>query len=198
MQPTEARSARDALSGDASAAHPGGPALPILQHPPIARLPAARASEGPVGLQDPALRVLTDFSLERPVTVTEDYPVDYALREMKRANVRSMLVIRDDVVTGLITSYDIQGERPLQVLLEFGFLRRTEIEVRHIMAPWDSVPVLALSTVRAAQVHQVVEFFRHTRATYLIIIEYAGHGGAFVRGLISRTRLERQLGTAIA
>jgi signal-transduction protein with cAMP-binding, CBS, and nucleotidyltransferase domain len=198
MPPFEARSvAHDPLPADPASAQLSGPALPTLEHPPTARLPVARAAEEPVAMMDPAMSVVTDFAQERPVTVTEDYPVDYALREMKRANVRSMLVTRDDVVTGLVTSYDIQGERPLQVLLEFGFLRRTEIEVRHIMTAWDSVPTLELRAVRAARVHQVVEYFRHTQATHLVIVEYAKHGGAFVRGLISRTRVERQLGVPI-
>jgi hypothetical protein len=57
------------------------------------------------------------------------------------AEVRALLVVKGDVVTGLITSYDIQGERPLR--------------------------------------------FRE-------------QGGTFACGLISRARLERQLGRSIS
>ena len=143
------------------------------------------------------MKVVTDFASEHPVTVTEDCLIDHALLEMKRANVRSMLVVRGEQISGLVTSYDIQGERPMQVLQKLGFNNHAELEVHHIMSPWDSVPTLELHTVREAQVHQVVEFFRHSSTTHVLIVESAERSGAVVRGLISRTRVERQVGFPI-
>jgi len=76
------------------------------------------------------------------VTVTEDRSIDDALRDMMLAGVRALLVVSEDAVTGLITSYDIQGERPLQFLLTSNYTRHDEIEVGHIMTPWERVPRL--------------------------------------------------------
>jgi len=172
-------------------------ALHPIKHPPAARLSVLPPVESRVELTDAAMKVVTDFHSEHPVTVAEDCLIDHALAEMKRANVRSMLVMRGEQISGLVTSYDIQGERPMRALQDLGFNSHADIEVRHIMSPWDSVPTLELRTVLDAQVHQVVEFFRNTPgATHLLLVEHGG-SGAIVRGLISRARVERQVGYSI-
>src|SRR3984957_11977698 len=65
---------------------------------------------------DPAIHAITDFTREHPVTVDEERQIDAALEDMIRLGVRAMLVVREQRIVGLITSYDIQGERPLQFL----------------------------------------------------------------------------------
>ena len=148
-------------------------------------------------LTDPAVRVVTDFLCEQPLTVCEELPIDEALREMIRAGVRALVVVRDQVVTGLVTSYDIQGERPLQVLTASGYRRHDEIEVGHIMTPWEQVTTLDWQTLGRAQVSDLVAFFKSAAATHVVMVERTDQGSTAVRGLISRTRLARQLGHSI-
>jgi CBS-domain-containing membrane protein len=150
-----------------------------------------------VALTDPAMRIVTDFTREPPMTVTEDRLIDDALRDMILSGVRALVVVRGDRVSGLITSYDIQGERPLQLLRTSTYTRHDEIEVRHIMTPWDRVPKLDWRSVRAARVHDVATAFASVCATHLVLVEHVEPGETFVRGLLSRTRLERQLGHSI-
>lgn len=157
-----------------------------------------RAAETRVMPTEPAERVVTDFVWEEPVTVPENRSIDDALREMTRAGVRALLVVRDDVVTGLITSYDIQGERPLQFLATAGYSRHDEIEVGHIMTQWERVPTLDWEMLSRAHVGDIEAFFRESSATHVVIVEHEEKGGTFVRGLVSRTRLERQLGRSIS
>ena len=107
----------------------GSISRPVRDHSPRKSQPS-EAVEARLELTDPAIHVVTDFVWEPPVTVREEITIDDALREMIRAGVRALLVVRDEVVTGLITSYDIQGERPLQFLAESGYRRHDEIEVR--------------------------------------------------------------------
>jgi hypothetical protein len=116
---------------------------------------------------------------------------------MMCAGVRALLVVRNDVVTGLITSYDIQGERPLQFLATAGCSRHDEIAVGHIMTPWERVPTIDWQTVSGARVSDIEAFFRHSPATHAVLVEPAGQG-TFVRGVVSRARLERQLARAIS
>lgn len=156
-----------------------------------------RAAEARLALTDPAVGVVTDFIWEQPITVRRELSIDDALREMIRAGVRALLVVRDEVVTGLITSYDIQGERPLQFLTESGYRRHDEIEVGHIMTPWERVATLDWGALGRARVADLVAFFRTTAATHVVVEEHVDQGGPVVRGLISRTRLERQLGHSI-
>ena len=163
----------------------------------IRRARSRDATEERLTLTDPAVHVATDFISEPPVTVLEELSIDDALREMIRAGVRALLVVRDEVVTGLITSYDIQGERPLQFLTESGYRRHDEIEVGHIMTPWERVPTLDWQALRRARVADVAAFFRRTAATHVVMVEQRDQEASAVRGLLSRTRLERQLGHSI-
>ena len=110
------------------------------------------------------------------------------------AGVHALLVVRGDLVSGLITSYDIQGDRPLILLLAPKHRPADQIEVGQIMTPWDRVPKLDWSSVSAARVSDLARVFRRTNATHLVVVENPGRKGAFVRALISRRRLNRQLG----
>jgi hypothetical protein len=167
---------------------------PIDHYTPAAKLWRPEAAEGRhVAFNDPAVHVLTDFTREHPITVTEDRPIDDALRDMMAAEVRALLVVRGDIVSGLITSYDIQGERPLQFLQDSSYTRHDEIEVGHIMTPWDLVPKVNWSWFGVARVRDVAEVFSGTGATHMLVLEHVEHNGTFVRGVISRARLNRQL-----
>jgi CBS-domain-containing membrane protein len=166
---------------------------------PQAVLRRRRRSESSrrIALTDPAMSVLTDFTWDAPVTVAADRFIDDALRDMIAAGVRALLVMQGEVVIGLITSYDIQGERPLLFLDTSGLTRHSDIEVAHIMTPWDRVATVDLPWAASASVADLVERFRRNRGTHLMVVEYPEEGGAFVRGLFSRAELERQLAQRI-
>jgi hypothetical protein len=118
------------------------------------------------------------------------------LRDMVIAGVHALLVVRGDQVSGLVTAYDIQGERPLRLLLAPSHRRLYEIEVGHIMTPWDRVPKVEWSFVRAATIHDINSVFESTSATHVVVVENVEDDEPFVRALISRRRLNRQLGLA--
>lgn len=145
-----------------------------------------------IDLTDRAASVMTDFTGSAPVTVTADRFIDDALQDMIAAGVRALLVMRGEVVVGLITSYDIQGERPLQFLIASGFTRHSDIEVGHIMTPWDAVPTVDLPWVSSASVADVAGHFRRKRDSHLMVVEYPESGGAIVRGMFSRADIERK------
>ncbi len=174
-----------------------GAVLPANDYDTVARLPAGWSTAMAVGLHDPAMRVVTDFQREQPVTVSGEQPIDAALLDMTAAGVRSLLVVEDTAVTGLVTAQDIQGERPAQFLHAAGYRRHASIRVRHVMTPWEDVQTLALQLLREARVASVVAFFAGTRATHVLVVEYPQHGDVVVRGLLSRSRVERLLGQPI-
>lgn len=140
---------------------------------------------------------MTDFTWDMPITVAVDRFIDDALRDMIIAGVRALLVMRGEVVAGLITSYDIQGERPLQFLNASGFTRHNEIEVGHIMTPWARVPAIDVPSVFSASVADVVERFRRKRDSHLVVVEHSEQGDTYIRGMFSRAKIERQLGENI-
>jgi hypothetical protein len=162
-------------------------------HPCAERARRAAAAEPRVALADRAYRVVTDFAWEQPLSIGEDRPIQEALLQMRLAGVHALLVAQSDLVTGLITTYDIQGERPRRFLQHSPHPRYFEIEVGHIMTPWNRVPTLDWEHVMRIRVINIVKFFKTRSATHAVIVEYGDQGSVFVRGLISRLRLERQL-----
>ncbi|MHB8816304.1 MAG: CBS domain-containing protein [Steroidobacteraceae bacterium] len=145
---------------------------------------------------DAATRVMTDFEFTHPITVTEERCIDDALEDMISLGVRALLVAREGRVTGLITSYDIQGERPLQFLQSSTYRRHDEIRVGHIMTPWERMSVVRWEGIREARVADVCGVFRTTSATHLVVLQAAADDSPVIRGLISRTELERRLAKA--
>ena len=83
---------------------------------------------------DSALTVMTDFRERASVTVSDTATLDDALEHMRHNGVRCAFTIdeQNHFVVGLITAYDIVGEKPTQYMQPRA-MRREELLVRDIM-----------------------------------------------------------------
>ena len=143
---------------------------------------------------DPAIQAITDFTREHPATVEDERQIDDALTDMVRIGVRALLVVRDQSVVGLITSYDIQGERPLQFLRHSTYTHHQELRVAHIMTPWDQLSVLDWDALQHLRAGELLRLFEESGVTHMLVVQTdMKHGTPIVRGLASRARLTRQL-----
>jgi CBS domain-containing protein len=158
-------------------------------------LPRRSVSDGRfLDPSDPAIHAVTDFTREHPVTVDEERQIDDALGDMIRLGVRAMLVMREQRIVGLITSYDIQGERPLQFLQTSTYTRHQEIRVGHIMTPWDKLLALDWDGIQSARAGDLLHVLDEAGLTHLLVIERGKKNASpIVRALVSRARLARQL-----
>jgi DeoR family transcriptional regulator, catabolite repression regulator len=134
----------------------------------------------PLKINDPAVRAMTDFQREPPLTVTEEMVLEQVLDEMFRSGVRAMLVVRGSLVTGLITAEHAEYSGPQRVV--------------DVMTPAMDVPAVDWQTIEDAQIRDLVEIFEGSGARHLVVLENDGADRSSVRGLIHRARLERQLG----
>jgi CBS domain-containing protein len=160
-----------------------------------AALPRRSVSDGQfLDPNDPALHAITDFTREHPVTVDEERQIDDALGDMIHLGVRAMLVMREQRIVGLITSYDIQGERPLQFLQTSNYSRHQDIRVGHIMTPWDKLLALDWDSIQSARAGDLLQVLEEAGLTHLLVIERGKKNASpIVRALVSRARLARQL-----
>jgi len=142
---------------------------------------------------DPALRAMTDFTVKYAITVGPDRQIDAALMDMVRLSVRAMLVVKADKVIGLITSYDIEGPRPACIAERSDVSRREDIKVGDIMTEWGDLPTLEWQTVQTARISDLLEISAGIGVMHLLVVESDGHGAEVLRGLISRSRIERHL-----
>jgi len=143
---------------------------------------------------DPAVYAITDFKRDYPVTVDADRQIDDALNDMIRLGVRALVVAKGNGLVGLVTSYDIQGEKPMQFLQSTTYSRHQDIRVADVMTPWDQLLALDWHNVESARAGDLKGVFEETGLTHLLVIEVdPQHSTSTVRALASRARLLRQL-----
>jgi len=145
---------------------------------------------------DAAMRVMTDFDASPAFTVKATSGIDDALDEMFRRGVKALIVLSEDnSVIGLVTSYDIQGERPRDYLGSHPACRREQVTVAEILTPCGQWTAIDWRRVQDARIGDLVDIFASTGCPYLIVLEPGTESTpGLLRGIISGTRLERQLG----
>jgi len=164
--------------------------------PGVAIMRRADAVEQRVTENSPALEVMTDLAVIDAVRVSSNVPIDAALEQMKSSGVRLLFVASSgDELLGVITSRDIEGEKPLRFQRQTG-LTRADVLVRDIMTPRDALEVLKLDDVRHARVGDIVATLKNMGRQHAIVVN-GTDGKMRVCGLFSTTRIGRQLGAVL-
>jgi CBS domain-containing protein len=146
-----------------------------------------------VGLESPALLVMTDLTRVSPATIRPQAPLAGANQFMITRGVRLLLVVDDhEKVLGVITATDLVGERPIQVAVARG-LRRDELTVADVMTEAAQVDTLSLADVESARVGHVLETLRRSGRQHALVVD----AGGLVRGIFSVSQIARQLGVAL-
>ena len=186
-----------------------------------------RPRESPqwVKLTSPAIDVMTDFTTVQPRTTNAHTPIEDALEHMKSSGVRLLLVAdAEDAVIGLVSSYDIQGEKPIRLVQETR-VSRSEITVRDVMTVQSGIKAVDMLSVRSARVGHIVATLRHLELRHLLVVQTGEEeeaplpglpdsymrgtewdpveipprkaGKRWIRGLFSVAQIGRQLGVDI-
>lgn len=148
-----------------------------------------------VSLDSPAILTMTDLRQVAALTVEPNVSIEWALNRMREGGVRLLLVVNHaGEVCGLVTSTDIQGEKPLQLQRELN-LRHSDIRVRDIMIPRDKLEFIFMADVLKATVGNVLETLRRSGRRHALVYDRDRRNGmSGIRGIFSATRLSRQLG----
>jgi CBS-domain-containing membrane protein len=121
-----------------------------------------------------------------------------ARQVMIHQGVRLLFVVSEmPDVDGLITSTDLEGERPMQVIGQRG-VKYEDLRVADVMSPLSSLDAIALEDLAHADVAKVIATLKRLGRRHLLVVQQAGsHHGPQVRGVISQSQIERQLGRPI-
>ena len=151
-----------------------------------------------VTLESPGRSVMTDLTHVRAATISPDMPLAQAKQMMILQGVRLLFVVRQAPgIEGLITSTDLEGERPMQVIAQRG-VHYDELMVSDVMSPLGALEAIDLEDLAHANVGKVIDTLKHVGRRHMIVIQKDVHGnGPRVRGVISQTQIERQLGRPI-
>lgn len=152
----------------------------------------------PVTLTSPARAVMTDLTHVRAATISPDTPLTEARQTMIHQGVRLLFVVSEmPCVDGLITSTDLEGERPMQVLDQRG-VKYEDLVVVDVMSPLSTLDAIDLDELAHADVAKVIATLKQLGRRHMLVVQRAGSGhGPRVRGVISQTQIERQLGQPI-
>jgi hypothetical protein len=151
----------------------------------------------PVTDDHPAIEVMTDFTVVNPVTIEPFFSLELALDRMKTMGVRLLLVTDEhDYINGIITSYDLQGEKPVRYAEATGIGHR-EINVGMIMTPITDTPAVDLDYVKQSLVRHIINSMKQLDRPHMLVVETTGTNRRHIRGLFSTSQIGRLLGRKI-
>jgi len=177
---------------------------------PDAALPTFRLERGtslaqaqpidstPVTLSSPALAVMTDLTKVKAATTHPRTTLRQAEQAMIYQGVRMLFVVTDmPSIEGLITTTDLRGDRQMRIGYERG-LHYDDLCVGDVMTSLSMLDAIDLQHVRGATVANAVATLKRLGRNHLLVVEAAtGQTPRRVRGVISRSQIERQLGTSL-
>lgn len=150
-----------------------------------------------VELTDPAASVMTDFNVRALFKVAAEDTIDEALQKMKVAGLRIGFVVdgSSDKILGMITSYDIMGEKPMRYLQSVGFADRgvthKDIKVKDIMEKVEDWVSVEMKNVDTVNVQALLDVFQKTGRTHLPVIDSHEGKEHHLRGLFSSAKVLR-------
>lgn len=152
----------------------------------------------PVDLASPALRVMTDLTQMRAATTHPSTSLRQAEQTMIYQGVRMLFVVTDmPAVEGLITATDLHGDKQMRAVHERG-VRYDDLCVADVMTESAMLDAIDYGRIQSASVGDLVETFKRQGRNHLLVVEPAGpQSPRRLRGVISRSQIERQLGAAI-
>jgi len=174
-------------------------ALPTSRHPDgtfIAQTQPPR--QDAVTLDSPALAVMTDLTEVRAATVHPRASLEHAEAKMIHQGVRMLFVVTQmPGVEGIVTAADLKGEKTMRLVHERQ-LRHDELVVEDVMTRLSELDTVEFSAIQRASVGDIAATLpRHGRAHLLVTEQPAGGGQPRIRGLVSHTQVERQLGSPL-
>jgi len=175
-------------------------ALPTYRLPPdVSLAQAAPWRTEAVTLESPALDVMTDLTLVKAATTHPETMLGQAEQMMIFQGVRMLFVVTDmPSIEGLITASDLRGDRALQIVHQRR-VRFDELAVADVMTPRSMLDALDFGSLRNATVRNLVKTLERVGRHHLLVVEEpTERTPRRVRGLVSRSQIERQLGQPIA
>ncbi|MBK1615653.1 hypothetical protein CKO44_19520 [Rubrivivax gelatinosus] len=152
----------------------------------------------PVTLDSAAVAVMTDLTVVKAATVSPAATLRQAEQKMIYQGVRLLFVVSDvPAVEGLIASTDLRGERTLRLVQQRG-LRYDDIAVGDVMTPRAQLDAIEFARLQPARVGNLVATLKKLGRNHLLVVDGGGVGvPPRLRGIVSRSQIERQLGRAI-
>jgi CBS-domain-containing membrane protein len=149
-------------------------------------------------LESPGMAVMTDLTQVRAATVQPDSGLAQAELMMIHQGVRLLFVVTQmPGVDGIVTAADLQGEKPLRLVSQ-RLVKFEDLCVADVMTPLQDIDAMDFASLRRASVAQVIAALLNTGRAHMLVIEAATAIAPMrIRGVISKTQIERQIGAQL-
>ena len=156
------------------------------------------SSDAPVTLDSPALEVMTDLTRVKAATTHPATTLRQAEQMMIYQGVRMLFVVTVmPTIEGLITATDLADDKRMRVVHERN-LHYDELCVADVMTGLASLDAVDYGRMRTATVGDAIATLQRFGRHHLLVVEAAtARTPRRVRGVVSRSQIERQLGTGI-
>ena len=146
----------------------------------------------------PALEVMTDLTEVRAATTHPATTLRQAEQMMIYQGVRMLFVVTAmPSIEGLITTTDLDGDKRMRIVHERN-LHYDELCVADVMTELASLDAVDYERMRSASVGHAIATLQRLGRNHLLVVEAAtARTPRRVRGVVSRSQIERQLGTRI-
>lgn len=152
-----------------------------------------KASAQVINEDSPAISVMTDLSVVTPFHIEPEALINDANSKMIACGVRLLFVLdKDEKLTGLVTSTDILGEKPMKFIAAHGGSYQ-DISVQDVMTPLEKLEAVPLEKIERISVGDLVDAIQNCRRHHMLVLESRNNRNS-VRGIISITQVGRQLG----
>lgn len=170
--------------------------FPLQRNTTIAQ--ADPSSNVRVTLGSPALEVMTDLTRVKAATTQPTTSLRQAEQMMIYQGVRMLFVVTGmPSIEGLITTTDLRGDRQMRIVHERN-LTYDELCVADVMTQLADLDAVDYGQVSVETVGSAIATLKRLGRNHLLVVESeTAQGPRRVRGVISRSQIERQLGTAI-
>ncbi|MEP6874691.1 MAG: CBS domain-containing protein [Burkholderiales bacterium] len=151
-----------------------------------------------VTLDSPALEVMTDLLQVKAATTSPSTSLRQAEQMMIYLGVRMLFVVTDmPSIVGLVTSTDLSGERQMRLVHERN-VHYDDLTVGDVMTGLAVLDAIDHERMRAATVSNVIATLKRFGRNHLLVVQAdSPQGPRRVRGVVSRSQVERQLGTQL-
>lgn len=167
------------------------PTVPLQQGATFLK-PRQQMSER-VELGDPAMSVMTDFSLVTAHKIGPLQTIEVARGTMIHQGVRMLFVVDgQNHILGLITASDLTGEKPMQITRIQG-IQHSDVLVKDIMTPREKLEVLCMDDIQKASVGHVVATLQKQGRQHALVAERRNDRSQVLRGMFSASQVSRQL-----
>ncbi|UTW11538.1 CBS domain-containing protein [Marinobacterium rhizophilum] len=148
-----------------------------------------------LSLESPASSIVTSFESTRPLALELDVGIHEALLMMKKAHVRSVLVMDSaEKFRGIISVSDLESRKVLSIAQSLG-LRRDDLSIGDVMTPSSKLAGLSMQQLNGSSIGDILKTLQDVGSQHMLVVRPEDQQ---ICGIISASDIARKLHIPVA